>query len=259
MSGYFIDVQGTLIDDKDKKPITGAKEFIDTLNKKQIPYVVVTNNTKKRSDLFHKFLLSLGFDIPFENYLDPFMVLESLVSKKSVCCFGPEEFKQTVSSLGYSIDTESPKAILIASSHEFSSDDYALMIEKVMQGAKLVGMHATSIYAKDSKRYPGVGAILEMISYATGRGYEIIGKPGGFFYQEALFKLNKQKSNLVFKDVTMISDDALGDLCGIKELGAKTVLVLSGKCKSKEEVLHVENSLDKIVKNIKHCIEDIDG
>ena len=44
---YFIDVQGTLIDD-DKKPISGALEFIDSLNEKSIEYIVVTNNTKKR-------------------------------------------------------------------------------------------------------------------------------------------------------------------------------------------------------------------
>lgn len=31
---YFIDVQGTLIDDINKDPINGAIEFIDTLNEK---------------------------------------------------------------------------------------------------------------------------------------------------------------------------------------------------------------------------------
>ena len=49
---YFIDVQGTLIDDKEKKPIKGAIEFIEKLNEKKIPYVVVTNNTKLKSDDF---------------------------------------------------------------------------------------------------------------------------------------------------------------------------------------------------------------
>ncbi len=44
---YLIDVQGTLIDDKHKLPINGAIKFIDNLNYKSIPYVVVTNNTKK--------------------------------------------------------------------------------------------------------------------------------------------------------------------------------------------------------------------
>ena len=37
---YFIDVQGTLIDDKDKLPIKGSIEFIDKLNRENIPYII---------------------------------------------------------------------------------------------------------------------------------------------------------------------------------------------------------------------------
>lgn len=247
---YFIDVQGTLIDDKDKKPINGSIEFIQKLNKKKIPYVVVTNNTKKQSREFYSFLINLGFEIPEKNYLDPFMVLDKVLLEKEVFCFGPNEFSNTISSLGYVKNERDPKAILVASSKEFNSSDFASMIEYAMQGVQLIGMHATSIYAKDSKRYPGVGAIMQMISYASGKEFDIIGKPSDVFYKEALRLLNKQKSGLKFSDVIMISDDAIGDLHGVKNLGAKTVLVLSGKCKSEDEVLHIKDSIDEIAQNI---------
>jgi NagD protein len=246
---YFIDVQGTLIDDKEKKPIKGAIEFIDKLNEKKTPYVVVTNNTKQKSDDFYQFLLDLDFCIPKQNYLDPFMVLKNSLHVKSIYGFGPTEFLKVLDTLEYA-HSQNPDAILIASSMEFNSDDYALMIEKVFDGAKIVGMHATSLYAKNGKRYPGVGAILQMLHFATGKDFFVIGKPSEAFYQEALRLLNEQQKGLCFADVTMISDDATGDLCGIKTLGAKTVLVLSGKCKNENEVLHVKDSLDKIVSNI---------
>jgi len=243
---YLIDVQGTLIDDKDKKPINGAIKFIDNLNSTCVPYVVVTNNTKKRSEEFYNFLKNLGFNIPQNSYLDPFMVLQNSLHVKRVCCFGPDEFIEVVESLGYKNTQKSPEAILVTSSKDFGSEDYASMIEMVMSGAKLIGMHATSTYAKNGRRYAGVGAIMKMISYATGSSYEVIGKPSLAFYQEAL-KLLHIKS---FDEVEMISDDAVGDLVGIKELGAKTTLVLSGKCKSEKETLHVKSFIDKIVSNI---------
>ncbi len=135
---------------------------------------------------------------------------------------------------------------MVTSSKEFDSEDYASMIEMVMSGAKLIGMHATSTYAKDGRRYAGVGAIMKMVSYATGSSYEVIGKPSSAFYHEALKLLHVKN----FTDVEMVSDDAVGDLVGIKELGAKTTLVLSGKCKSEKEALHVKNSIDKIVSDI---------
>jgi len=240
---YLIDVQGTLIDDKNKKPISGSIEFINNLKE---PFVVVTNNTKKPSIEFYNFLKGLGFNIPKSSYLDPFMVLKNSLHVKRVCCFGPSEFIDVVESLGYENTTKNPEAILVTSSKDFGSEDYASMIEMVMSGAKLIGMHATSTYAKDGRRYAGVGAIMKMVSYATGSSYEVIGKPSFAFYKEALNLLHVKS----FENIEMISDDAVGDLVGIKELGAKTILVLSGKCKSEKEALHVKSSIDKIVSNI---------
>ena len=255
---FFIDVQGTLISDKDKKPINGSIEFIDYLNSSKIPYMVVTNNTKIISDDFHKFLADLGFNIPRENYLDPFMVLKKSVKEKAVKAFGADEFSASLELMGYDTKSKNPKAMLIASKKDFSSNDYASMIETALFDVDIVGMHATSIYAKEGRRYPGVGAILAMVSYATSKSYQIIGKPSDAFYEEARRLLNaQQNSNIGFKEITMISDDAIGDLCGIKKLGAKTVLVLSGKCKDKKEIEPVKNMIDKIIPNIGHIREEI--
>ncbi len=248
---YFIDVQGTLISDKDKKPIEGSLEFIDFLNQAKIPYMVITNNTKELSKNFHNFLKDLGFKIPFSNYLDPFMVLDKKVKTKDVRAFGADEFIKSLEAMGYNTTTKTPKAMLIASKKDFDSDEYASMIETALGDVEIIGMHATSIYAKEGRRYPGVGAILEMIRYATCKGYEIVGKPSDSFYNEAKRLLNlQQDTNFDFKDITMISDDAIGDLCGIKKLGSKTVLVLSGKCKNKDEIEPIKNQIDEIVSNI---------
>jgi len=81
---YFIDVQGTLISDADKTPIAGSIEFIDQLNKDNIPYMVVTNNTKKDSFVFYEYLASIGFNFTYDKYLDPLMLLESHLEKTSV-------------------------------------------------------------------------------------------------------------------------------------------------------------------------------
>ncbi|MFT5835130.1 MAG: NagD protein [Sulfurimonas sp.] len=234
---YFIDVQGTLISDSDKSPIRGSIEFIDMCNKNNIPYMIITNNTKKASNDFYDYLHSIGFNFDFSKYLDPLMLLESRVSKESVAAYGADEFIKTLVSMGYTLNYENPQTVLVAIKEDFDSSEYAQMIDFLLSGASLVGMHETSIYAKNSKRYPGVGAILKMLEFATSTPYTVVGKPSVAFYSESLAKLKKQDISAEFSHVTMISDDVKGDLGGAKEMGMKTVFVTSGKYKTQEEIV----------------------
>jgi len=234
---YFIDVQGTLISDIDKSPIRGSIEFINMLNKKKIPYMVVTNNTKKSSINFHSFLQKQGFNFSFDKYLDPLMLLESRVEKTSVAAYGAAEFLQTLLEMGYTLNYENPKTVLVAIKEDFLADEYAQMIDFLLSGASLVGMHETSIYAKNNKRYPGVGAVLKLLEFATSVSYDVVGKPSDAFYKEALKLLQKQNLDAEFSKIEMISDDVKGDLGGAKELGMKTIFVTSGKYKTEQEIV----------------------
>ncbi|MEO1954474.1 MAG: HAD-IIA family hydrolase [Campylobacterales bacterium] len=234
---YFIDVQGTLISDADKTPIDGSIEFIEELNKQNIPYMVVTNNTKKASKVFYEYLKSLGFNFGFDKYIDPLMLLDSRVEKEAVAGYGAKEFLDTLQTMGYTLDYTNPKTVLIAIKEDFTSDEYAQMIDFLLGGTKLVGMHETSIYAKNNKRYPGVGAVLKLLEFATSVSYDVVGKPSVAFYNEALNRLKLQDANAEFSKITMISDDVKGDLGGAKELGMKSIFVTSGKYKSADEIV----------------------
>ena len=234
---YFIDVQGTLISDIDKSAIRGSVEFIEKLNAENTPYMVITNNTKKASHDFHAYLNSIGLNFSFDKYLDPLMLLDSRVEKEAVAAYGHEEFLKTLQDMGYKIDFENPKTVLVAIKENFDADEYAQMIDFLLSGAKLVGMHETSIYSKNSKRYPGVGAILKMLEFATSTSYDVVGKPSTAFYKEALKGLQLQNPEVAFENITMISEDVKGDLGGAKEMGMKTIFVTSGKYKSEAEIV----------------------
>ena len=247
---YFIDVQGTLIDDIEKKPIDGSIQLIQKLNLNQIPYMIVTNNTKQNSSEFLKYLNNIGLEIPKKRYLDPLMIIDDVLGSKNILAFGVDGFLKTLKSRGYKIDSDNPKIILLGVKHNYSHLEYSKIIETLLDNPKikLVGMHATSIYSKNGIRYVGVGAILEMIKFATNRNYQVVGKPSEIFYNKALEMLGEKKS---FADITVISDDLKGDLKGAKELGMKTILVLSGKIKNIDEVLpdSLESEKPDIIKN----------
>jgi len=201
--GFFIDVQGTLICDEKKEPIAGACEFIDALNKRNIPYVVITNNTKVQSDEFLKSLQKKGLNI--KNYIDPFSLLTSQLNEKKIAAFGSREFLDIMKNLGYELDYENPNALVVSIKKEYTNEDYALMIECALKAQNIIGMHETSIYSKEGKRYPGVGAIMQMIKFATNKEYNVVGKPSFNFYDKA-----REMLRLTFEDITIISDDMIG-------------------------------------------------
>jgi len=251
VKGYMIDVQGTLIDDKQKRPIAGSIEAIEKLQKQKTPFVLVTNNTKQDSEKFKTYLRELGYLFDDTQYLDPLMVLDTILPPTSIAAYGTSQFLTLLKERGYRFDFESPEAVLVSIKEDFTNDEYAQIIELILGGAKLVGMHETSIYAKHGRRYPGVGAILKMVSFATGCSYEVVGKPSLSFYTQALEKLRNQDKSISFETVEMISDDLVGDLTGAKSLSMKTSLVLSGKITSVEEVKSIiKSGADRVANDI---------
>lgn len=70
---------------------------------------------------------------------------------------------------------------------------------------------------------------MAMLKNAIDFEYEVVGKPSIAFYKEALNLIRRQNSKIDFEDIKIISDDFRGDLLKAKELGMKTLLVLSGK------------------------------
>jgi NagD protein len=182
------------------------------------------------------------------------------VSKEGVAAYGAAAFLETLQNMGYKLDYKKPKTVLIAIKEDFTADEYAQMIEFLLSGAKLVGMHETSIYAKNGKRYPGVGAILKMLSFATSVSYDVVGKPSDAFYKEALKRIKEQDSSASFEKITMISDDVKGDLGGAKELGMKTIFVTSGKYRSADEIIpSIEEALkpDAIKEDMQAILEEL--
>ncbi|CDG56373.1 HAD-IIA family hydrolase [Campylobacter coli] len=250
---FFLDVQGTLISDADKSLIYGAKELIDFLNTKNIPYVVITNNTKKID--FLERLRQKGLAIKEDAYIDPFSVLGYILRPCKVAAFGAEEFIQSLEKLGFEMDFENPMAVLVASYDDFKFQDFALMMEYAKEGVQFIAMHESSIYKKEGRLYPGVGSIMAMLQNAIDFKYQVVGKPSAAFYKEALRLLRNYNKNADFEDIKIISDDLKGDLVQAKELGMKTLLVLSGKISDTKGL--DTGMVDKIYPSVLEILKDL--
>ena len=149
---YFIDVQGTLIDDAKKLPIAGSREFIGHLNAQKIPYMVITNNTKHNSESFLNYLNNVGLHVSKDHYLDPLMLLQSKIPQgTALAAYGTKEFLDQLCTMGYVLEYEKPDIVLVSIKHDYTFEECAQMIGFLLSGAELIGMHETSLYAKHGK------------------------------------------------------------------------------------------------------------
>ena len=250
----MIDVQGTIINDINREPIDGAVQIVNSLTDRNLPFVLITNNTKFSSTDFSNYLRGHGFRFEDSQYIDPFSALKDIVDGKSIWAVGNSGFLKALEDGGYLFDDKKPDFMVVSLKEDLSYDDLALCVEYILGGAKLVGMHETAIYAKNGRKYPGLGALLRCLEYATHTKAIAVGKPSVDFYDEAKKLLGADS----YAEVCIISDDAIGDLVGAKRLGMKTILVLSGKYKNAEEIipfLSPEDRPDEVYNSI--CEIDI--
>lgn len=252
---YLIDVQGTLIDDHGFRPIPGAVEFIAALNERQVPYVLITNNTKRPSREFFAHLVEQGFPVVFDRYLDPFMNLEATVPEKKVFVLGTETFKEILTGMGYELTDDAPETVIVGLKTGVTGEELADAAEHLLAGARLVGMHQTTLINRDGKRYLGVGALVKALEYASGKEAVFVGKPALAFFERGKEMLGAES----FEVITIVSDDVKGDLVVPKRLGMQTVFVLSGKYRNADEVLPTmaeEEHPHRVLPSVAHLLPE---
>ena len=101
----------------------------------------------------------------------------------------------------------------------------------VHNGARLIGTNPDPSIPSEIGPLPGAGALLAVISTATGVEPYIVGKPGPAIFDEAVRRLASSKD-----DTAMVGDRLSTDIAGAKAAGLSTILLLSG-ISSRKDIL----------------------
>ncbi len=103
------------------------------------------------------------------------------------------------------------------------------IFRKVNAGADLIAMHKKRVWETiEDGLLLDVGPFVAAIEYATGKKASIIGKPSPLYFKSALKLLGYPEDS----PFIMIGDDLETDIKGAQNLGAKTILIYTGKTKN---------------------------
>jgi HAD superfamily hydrolase (TIGR01458 family) len=209
------------------KPTSDAKEFLQFLYKEKIPSFIISNSTLKTAKDLKEFLKENEMDFGISAMTSADAALNYVKNHyKKVSVFCEENIRENFKEF---IDDENPEAVVIGDLGE--RWNYETMNEifiKVHNGADIIAMQKNKFWKPDGINLSlDAGAFISAIEYAAGKNAVLIGKPSAIYFYSAIELLNFPKNS----SFVMIGDDIETDIQSAQKLGAKGILIYTGKTK----------------------------
>ncbi len=222
---FITDMDGVLV--TGRRMIPGADRFIGTLQGRNIPYLVLTNNPKYTPrDLSHR-LATAGLDIPEQNIFTSALAtayfLDSQRPDGTAFVIGDSGLTDAIHKVGYVITDTDPDYVVLGESSTINYEVLTKAIRLIDGGARFVATNPDVSGPDESGLVPACGAIAALIESATGKSPFFVGKPNPLMMRTALNFLGVHS-----EDTMMIGDRMDTDIIAGVESGMMTTLVLSG-------------------------------
>lgn len=216
-------------------PLPGLVAFFDTLRRHQIGFVLATNNATKTAAMYTAKLARFGVDVPPEQILTSAEATATHMAGQyppntPIYIVGDKGLHDAMAAHGFRAITPADVRagaeaafVVVGFTPHATYEDLAMASLLVHRGVRFVGTNPDPSYPSEIGPLPGAGALLAVITTATGVEPMLIGKPGPIVFQEAVKRLGGDPAGVV-----MVGDRLSTDIAGAKAAGLRAVLVLSG-------------------------------
>lgn len=230
--GYLIDLDGTIYKGKDRIP--AGEAFVHELQRRNIPYLFVTNNTTRTPETVQAMLAEqFNVETPIETiYTATLATVDYLNDKnlgKKVYVIGDVGLKQAIAEAGYIEDTDNPDYVVVGLDWEVDYEKLSIATLAIQKGAHFVGTNPDLNIPTERGLMPGAGSIITLIEVATRVKPVYIGKPNAIIMEKAVEHLGLPR-----EEVIMVGDNYLTDIRAGIDNDIPTLLVTTGFTKPEE-------------------------
>ena len=222
---FLIDMDGVLV--HGKKPIDGAKEFIETLKLQKRKFLILTNNPLyTRRDLAHR-LQSMGIPVEEHNiYTSANATAAFLTWQKPIgtaFVIGELGLSEAIHAIGYIQTATKPDYVVLGETFSYSMDQITTAVRLVNAGSRFIATNPDPNGPSETGIVPAGGAMAALIEKASGVAPLFIGKPNALMMRLALNDIDAHSEETI-----MIGDRMDTDILAGTTSGMDTILVLSG-------------------------------
>jgi NagD protein len=254
IQSWLMDMDGVLV--REEHPVPGADRFLERLQERGTPFLVLTNNSiYSRRDLAAR-LSASGLAVPEESIWTSALATAGFLEDQrpggSAFVIGEAGLTTALHQSGYTLTDRSPDYVVLGETRTYSFERITRGIRLVLGGARFIATNPDTTGPSPDGVLPATGSVAALISRATGVAPYFVGKPNPLMIRSALNAIDAHSEN-----TAMIGDRMDTDIVAGLEAGLETVLVLTGVTARADAEQHPYRPA-RIVDSIAELIEDLD-
>jgi HAD superfamily hydrolase (TIGR01458 family) len=241
--GFLLDLDGVVV--LKGKALPGAAAAIRELDRRGIPYRIVTNTSFVSRASLARFGTSIGIDVVADRMMSALSVsaaetarrfpgrpLFVLASADALTEFAGQHLLTPAEALAPGAEAA---AVVVGDSPEsVTFDNLNAAFRLIRGGAELIGMHRNRWWLTPDGPTVDSGALVAGLEYAAQVRARIAGKPSRAFFAEAANALAAELKardgrRVARSELAMVGDDIRTDVQAAQRIGLRGVFVLSGK------------------------------
>ncbi len=249
---FLLDMDGTIY--LDDVLFDGTLDFINTLIKKDIKYIFLTNNSSKSRKTYLEKLKKLNIPVTSENIFTSGMAMGMYLNEnylyKKVFLVGTEDLKNELLAYNVNLVSDNPDIVVVGFDRELNYQKLEKACSFIDDGAVFLATNPDYVCPIANKRYiPDCGSICDMITNATKKKPTYIGKPSPIMIDILANKYNISKNKIY-----MVGDRIYTDIKAGINAKTKTICVLSGES-TIETVKKSDVKPDYVLDSVKDIIK----
>jgi NagD protein len=225
IKAWLMDMDGVLV--REEHAIPGADLFIQRLRERELPFLVLTNNSMyTRRDLAAR-LAANGLHVPEESIwtsaLATARFLQDQRADGSAFAIGESGLTTALHDIGYTLSERAPDYVVLGETRTYSFERIAQAIRLIIGGARFIATNPDPTGPTPDGPLPATGSVAALISRATNVAPYFVGKPNPLMMRSALNAIDAHSES-----TAMVGDRMDTDVVSGLEAGMHTVLVLTG-------------------------------
>ncbi|HLQ67178.1 MAG TPA: HAD hydrolase-like protein [Candidatus Limnocylindrales bacterium] len=225
-----LDVDGTLTDGVRGPALPGAVEAVQALRAK-LPLRLVTNTTSVPHAELAQALIGQGLlDTPDSLWTPVLVARRELPARGHDSGVLIADSGQREEYAWFREDAHGPAVLLATEAHGWRVADLQPAFRRLLEGAAFYALTRNRYFRKEGVLVTDIGGVAALLSYASGREAETLGKPS-----RLLFEAVARHAGVALSEMVMVGDDAEFDVAAPIALGMAGVLVKTGKFRPGDE------------------------